>query len=56
MFLGDFPTDVTVFLVEAESLAFGIGLTPRAAAAAATVADRIVALIHASLPVSEIVS
>ncbi len=49
LFRDDFPQDVTVFLIEAESLSFGIGLTPRVAAAAATVAE----LIRASLPALE---
>jgi hydrogenase maturation protease len=54
LFRGDFPTDVTVFLIEAESLEFGIGLTPHVSAGATTVADRIAALVHAAMsePVS----
>lgn len=38
-----FPADVTVFLVEAESLAFGLELSPRVAEAATRVAERIAA-------------
>lgn len=41
----DFPADVTVFLIEAESLDFGIGLSPPVAASAAIVADRIAGLL-----------
>lgn len=42
-----FPSDVTVFLIEAESVDLGLGLTPKVAAAAAKVADRIGALVDA---------
>jgi hydrogenase maturation protease len=54
MFRGDFPDDVTVFLIEAESLEFGIGLTPCVSAAATTVADRIAAIVGTAMaePVS----
>jgi hydrogenase maturation protease len=45
IFRDEFPTDVTVFLIEAQSLDFGIGLTPLAWAAAAKVADRIAATL-----------
>jgi hydrogenase maturation protease len=41
IFRDDFPADVTVFLIEAESVAFGTGLGPRATEAAARVADLI---------------
>ena len=41
-----FPTDVTVFLIEAETLAFGVGLSPRVASAARMVADRIGELLE----------
>jgi len=40
---------VTVFLIEAESVEFGVGLTPRVAAAAAKVADRIAVLLGSSV-------
>lgn len=53
IFRDEFPAEVTVFLVEAELLAFGIGLTPSVAAAAVNVADRVAGLIHASLPAME---
>jgi hydrogenase maturation protease len=45
IFRDDFPADVTVFLVEAESVGFGIELTPRVAASVVKVADRIGALM-----------
>jgi hydrogenase maturation protease len=48
IFRDDFPADVTVFLIEAESLAFGLGLGPRVAAAAVKVADRIAVLVGTS--------
>jgi hydrogenase maturation protease len=48
----DFPADVTVFLIEAGSLDFGLGLTPPAAASALRVADRIAALLGAAMPVA----
>jgi hydrogenase maturation protease len=41
----DFPRDVTVFLVEAESLDFGVGLSAPVAASAERVADRIAELL-----------
>jgi hydrogenase maturation protease len=41
----DFPTDVTVFLIEAASLGFGLDLSPQVANAADTVTRRIAALI-----------
>jgi hydrogenase maturation protease len=44
-----FPTDVTVFLIEAGSLELGLGLTAEIETAAATVADRIVELAGAAL-------
>lgn len=42
----EFPNDVTVFLIEAQSLDFGLGLTPIVWAAAAKVADRIAARLR----------
>lgn len=42
----DFPDDVTVLLVEAETVALGTGLSPRVAAAAATVVERIETLVR----------
>ncbi len=41
IFRDSFPSDVTVFLIEAETLDFGIGLSAKVAAAAETVARRI---------------
>jgi hydrogenase maturation protease len=41
IFREGFPTDVTVFLIEAEELDFGIGLSNKVAAATRQVADRI---------------
>ena len=41
-----FPTDVTVLLIEVASVDFGIGLTSQVAAAAATVVERVAALIR----------
>ena len=47
IFGDEFPADVTVFLIEAQSLDFGLGLTPIVWAATAKVADRIAALLRA---------
>ena len=47
IFREEFPRDVTVFLVEAQSLDFGIGLTLVVEAAAGKVAARIAALLGA---------
>jgi hydrogenase maturation protease len=41
----DFPSDVAVFLIEAETLGYGLELTPCVAQAAETVTARIEALI-----------
>jgi hydrogenase maturation protease len=41
----DFPDDVTVFLIEAETLDFGIGLSAPVATSARIVADRIAGLL-----------
>ena len=49
----DFPTDVTVLLVEAESIDFGVGLSPAVSAAASKVVDRVEALILARKPVAQ---
>lgn len=40
-----FPADVTVYLIEAKTLKFGIGLSPEVAGAAATVATKVEARI-----------
>ena len=42
----EFPAEVCVLLIEAQSLDFGIGLTPAVRAAAAKVADRIADLLR----------
>lgn len=47
IFREQFPTDVTVFLIEAESLDFGIGLSDKVAAAAHTAAERIREIVAA---------
>lgn len=49
LFADTFPRDVTVFLVEAGTVGFGVGLSPSVADAAATVVDRVAALVHARL-------
>ena len=46
IFGDEFPADVTVFLIEAQSLDFGIGLTPVVWAAAAKAAARIATLLN----------
>jgi hydrogenase maturation protease len=46
MFREAFPQDVTVLLIEAASLAYGIGLTPSVAESARNVAARIEQLVH----------
>jgi hydrogenase maturation protease len=51
IFRDDFPADVTVFLIEAECVGFGVELTPPVAAAAVKVAERIGALTMS--PVAE---
>lgn len=53
MFGPAFPKAVTVFLVEAETVDFRVGLSPRVAAAAENVVGRIEALIQQSLHASE---
>jgi hydrogenase maturation protease len=54
MFRDDFPADVTIFLVEAQSLDLGIGLAPCVAASVAKIADRIATLLAASDPAAGI--
>jgi hydrogenase maturation protease len=46
IFRDAFPSDVTVFLIEAAELGFGVGLTPAVSRAADKVACRIEALIE----------
>jgi hydrogenase maturation protease len=50
IFAADFPSDVTVFLVEARSVDFGLGLSDPVAAAAQRVAAEILALIDDVAP------
>ena len=47
LFHDDFPAQVTVLLIEAQTVDFGIGLSPAVAGAAARVVERIEALIAA---------
>jgi hydrogenase maturation protease len=47
IFGADFPSDVTVFLIEAADLGFGLELTPRVQASAIKVAEQIEALAAA---------
>jgi hydrogenase maturation protease len=49
IFREDFPADVTVLLVEAETVEFGIGLSPAVEKAADIVVDRVATLIRARL-------
>ena len=46
IFREEFPSDVTVLLIEAESVDLGIGLSPAESAAAAIVAGRVESLIQ----------
>jgi hydrogenase maturation protease len=45
IFREDFPADVTVLLIEAESVEFGIGLSPAVSSAVASVVERVEKLI-----------
>ncbi|WP_409190248.1 hydrogenase maturation protease [Bradyrhizobium sp. RDM4] len=49
IFRDDFPLDVVVLLIEAETVELGIGLSAAVSAAVAKVTDRIAALIEARL-------
>jgi hydrogenase maturation protease len=49
IFRDEFPDDVQVFLIEAQSVDFGIGLSAVVAGAVAKVADRIQCLLDARL-------
>jgi len=53
IFRDQFPADVTVLLIEAQSVALGLGLSPKVACAAAKVVERIEVLIRARLPAVE---
>jgi hydrogenase maturation protease len=48
IFRDDFPSDVTAFLIEAESIELGLGLSKPVAAAVYTVASRISAIASSS--------
>jgi hydrogenase maturation protease len=56
IFRDAFPSDVTVVLIEAASVDFGIGLSACVAAAATTVTDRVVTLINERSGVNEAVA
>lgn len=49
IFGGDFPDDVVVLLIEAQSVEFGIGLTPPVAGAVTRAADKVEALVQTRL-------
>jgi len=49
IFRDDFPSNVAVLLIEAETVEFGIGLSPAVSAAATIVVERIETLIRAHL-------
>jgi len=53
IFRDDFPADVTVLLIEAQTIDLGIGLSPAVDAAAALVVDRIETLIASRLSENE---
>jgi hydrogenase maturation protease len=53
IFREDFPSDVIVLLVEAQTVAFGIGLSPVVSLAAARVVERIEKLIRARLQIGQ---
>jgi hypothetical protein len=46
MLRDDFPADVTVLLIEAQTTDFGVSLSPAISEAAAKVVDRVEALIR----------
>jgi hypothetical protein len=49
----EFPTDVTVMLIEAETVDFGIGLSAAVSRAAAGVVDRVERLIRTRLQAAQ---
>lgn len=49
IFREDFPSDVTVLLIEAQTVDLGIGLSPAVSAAIVKVTDRITGLIESRL-------
>ena len=56
MFRETFPDDVTVLLVEARDIGFGLDLSPEVAAAATKVVARVAALIAARAALANVVS
>ncbi len=56
MFAGDFPAEVTVFLIEAAALDFGIGLSPAVAGAAERVAEIIAKRVSGACAIAELAS
>jgi hydrogenase maturation protease len=56
LFRDDFPSDVVVLLIEAQTVGLGIGLSPPVAAAVVTVADRIERLIQLRAAVPQAIS
>ena len=56
IFREDFPSDVTVLLIEAETVALGIGLSSAVTRAVATVVERVEKLIASRLEASRAVS
>ncbi|HIK55719.1 MAG TPA: hydrogenase maturation protease [Synechococcales cyanobacterium M55_K2018_004] len=50
IFRDEFPSDVTVFLIEAENLSFGLGLSPAVRAAGDRVLQTIIALLPQTHP------
>jgi hydrogenase maturation protease len=49
----EFPSDVTVLLIEAETIDFGVGLSPAVSVAASKVVDRVERLIGERRPAPE---
>jgi hydrogenase maturation protease len=56
MFGSEFPSDITVFLIEAATVDFGIGLSPPVTAAAVKVTSRVESLVRLKLHAPESVS
>lgn len=56
IFREDFPSDVVVLLIEAQSVGLGIGLSQAVSAAVAKVADRVEGLIQSRAAVQRVTS
>jgi hydrogenase maturation protease len=56
IFREEFPSDVIVLLIEAQTVGLGIGLSPPVAAAVVTIADRIERLIQSRAAVPQAMS